>query len=375
MIRSFRQLLRANPGFESHGLLTMSLAIGGAKFQTPAQQISFFNQVLERVRTLPGVKSAGVIDNLPLSGNGSHQPIAVEGRPVLAMSDQPEVDVRVISSGYLRSLHVPLLRGRDFEDGDVAGRPAVVLVSRSMARQFWPGEDPIGKHLTMTFYPGIVREVVGVVGDVKSDGLAQTRTASTLYASLGQLSAPSPGGWGSFPMALVVRSTNPTSLASAVSSAVHQVDNEIPIRDVFTMDDLVATSLSQQRFRMSLLGAFGALALALAGIGIYSVLSYSVKRQIPEIGIRLALGAGLRDVLRLVVIQGMKPTLLGIAVGVAAALALGRVVAALLYAVKPTDPITFLAVVALLSLIAVCACLVPAYRAAKVDPVVALRYE
>ena len=376
MIRSFQRLQRVNPGFESRGVLTMTLSVASAKFPGPAQEISFLERVLQRVRTLPGVESAGVTDNLPLDGGGSHQPIAIEGLPAVAMSDQPEVDVRLITAGYISSLHIPLLRGRDINDADVAGRPAAILISQSMAQQFWPGENPIGKRLTMTFLPDAVREVVGVVGDVKLDGLDQSRPSAVLYMPLDQVSVPSTGGWSSISMTLVVRSaTDPASIAPAVSSALHEVDREIPLRDILTMDDLVSNSISQQRLNMLLLGAFGGLALLLAAIGIYSVLSYSVKRRIQEIGIRLALGASLRDVLRMILVEGMKPTLLGVAVGTAGALALGRVLSSLIYSVKSTDPLTFLAVAVLLVAISLLACVFPAYRATRVDPMVALRYE
>lgn len=376
MIRSFQQLQRVNPGFESQGVLTMTLSVASAKFPGPTQEISFFERVLQRVRTLPGVESAGVVDDLPLNSDGSHQPVAIEGRPALAMSDQPEVDVRVSSAGYMRSLQIPLLRGRDIDEADVAGRPAVILISASMAQQFWPGEDPIGKRLTMTFFPEAVREVVGVVGDVKLDGLDQSRPSSVLYMPLDQVSVPTTGGWSSIPLTLVVRSaTDPKGIASAVSNAVHEVDREIPLRDILTMDDLVSNSISQPRLNMLLLGAFGGLAVLLAAIGIYSVLSYSVKRRIQEIGIRLALGASLRDVLRMILVEGMKPTLLGVAVGIAGALALGRVLSSLIYSVKSTDPLTFLAVAILLVAISLVACVFPAYRATRVDPMVALRYE
>jgi putative ABC transport system permease protein len=376
MIRSFQQLQSVNPGFESRGVLTMTAAVSRAKFLLPAQQINFFEQVLERVRTLPGVESAGVIDDIPLNGNGSHQPIAIEGHPVAALSDQPEVDVRLISSGYMSAMHVPILLGRDFGDTDIAGRPAAILVSASLAQHFWPGEEPIGKRLTLTFFPDVVREVVGVVGDVKLDGLDQARPSTILYMPLGQASTPARGGWNSFPMTLVVRSaTNPTGIASAVANAVHEVDPEIPVREISTMDDLVTNSMSQQRFNMLLLGAFAGLALLLAAIGIYSVLSYSVKRRVQEIGIRLALGARIGQVLRMVIIEGMKPTLLGVVIGTVGALAMGHVLSSLIYGVKPTDPFTFLVVAVLLAAIALLASIIPAYRAARVDPMVALRYE
>jgi len=322
------------------------------------------------------VESAGVIDDVPLDNGGSHQPIAIEGQPEVAMADQPEVDVRLISAGYLKAMHIPLLRGRDFGEEDVLGRPASILISESMARRFWPGEDPIGKRLTLTFSPGQIREVVGVMGDVKLDGLDQTRPSTALYVPLGQLTDPQDLAFRSFPMTLVVRTaTSPGSMVSAVTNAIHQVDGSMPIRDIFTMDDLVRNSLSQSRFNMLLLGAFAGLALLLAAIGIYSVLSYSVRQRVPEIGIRLALGARVTDVLRMVVIEGMRPTLLGVAIGIAAALGLGRVVANLTFQVKPTDPKTFIAVAAVLALIALMACIVPAYRASRVDPVIALRNE
>ena len=376
MIRSFQMLRQVNPGFESHGVLTMTAAVSSAKFPELAQQISFFERVLERTRALPGVLSAGVIDDLPLSGNGSHQPIAVEGRPVVPMSEQPEVDVRVISAGYTSALRIPVLRGRDFDSSDVAGRPATTLISASLVKEFWRNENPIGKHITLTFFPGVVREVIGVVGDVKGDGLDQTRPTATLYLPLTQLTTPASGGWRSFPMAIVVRSSStPVSLVSPVTNAVREVDADVPVRDVLTMDDLVTNSLSQQRFNLSLLGAFAMLALILAAIGIYSVLSYSVRRRVQEIGIRLALGASLSDVLHMIVLEGMRPTLLGMSIGVVGALALARVMSSLVYGVKPTDPLTFLSVAAVLAIVALFASLIPAYRAAKVDPMVALRYE
>jgi len=376
MIRSFQMLRGVNPGFDSGGVLTMTTAISGTKFSDAVQQARFFDQVLGRTRTLPGVVSAGVIDDLPLNGNGSHQPIAVEGQRVVPMSEQPEVDVRAITPGYMGALRVPVLRGRDLDDTDIAGRPPTTVISASLARQFWPHENPIGKHISLTFFPRVVREVVGVVGDVKLDGLDQTRTPATLYVPLAQLTPSSGGPWRSFPMTLVVRcASNPSSLVSAVTNAIRQVDSEVPVRDIFTMDELVATSLSQQRFTLLLLGAFAVLALILAAIGIYSVLSYSVRRRVQEIGIRLALGARISDVLRMIVIEGMRPTLLGVTIGIVGALALGQVMSSLVYGVKPTDPLTFLAVAVVLAVVALSATVIPAYRAAKVDPMVALRYE
>jgi putative ABC transport system permease protein len=376
MIRSFQKLNAVNPGFDSHGVVTMTAMVSRAKFPLPAEQVSFFERVLQRVRTLPGVESAGVADDIPLDNGGSHQPIAISGRPTLPASEQPEVDVRIISTSYMAALHIPILRGRDIGEADIAGRPKVVLISESMARQFWPGEDALGKRLTLTFSPESSREVVGIVGDVKLDGLDQTRPSAALYSPLDQVSASVNGGWSSFPMTLLVRTTSrPAEMVSAVSNVVHEVDREMPLRDILTMDDLVANSLSQRRFNMLLLGAFAALAMLLAAVGIYSVLSYSVKRSMREIGIRLALGARLGDVLRIVIFEGMKPTLIGVALGTAGALALGRLLSSLMYEVQPTDPLTFIAVTAVLTAIAFFASVIPAYRATKVDPLVALRCE
>jgi len=376
MIRSFQQLQRVNPGFDSENVMTMTLAVARSQFPTPPQQIAFYQQVLDRVHTLPGVQSAGVVDNVPLDGGGSHQPIAIEGRPALAMADQPEVDVRIATPGYLSSMRIPIVRGRDFNDSDAASRPGVVLISETMAREFWPGENPVGKRLTSSFFPGVVREIVGVVGDVKMDGLDQTRPSSSLYIPLAQLTPSSLAEWQSFPMILVIRTANdPAAIVSAATNTVHEINSDIPVRDVLSMNAVLANSVGQQRFNMLLLGAFGVLALLLAAIGIYSVLSYSVRRRLQEIGIRLALGAKLDDVLRMVVFEGMKPVIFGVALGIAGAFALGRLLASLVFSVRPTDPITFFAAAALLALISLFACVIPAYRATRVDPIAALRYE
>ena len=376
MIRSFQQLQQVNPGFDSENVMTMTLAVARTQFSSPLQQGAFYQQVLDRVRNLPGVQTAGVVDDVPLGGGGSHQPIAIEGRPALAMADQPEVDVRIATPGYISSMRIPLVRGRDFNEADAAGKLPVVLISQTMAREFWPGEDPIGKRLTLTFFPGAVREIVGVVGDVKMDGLDQTRPSSSLYIPLAQLTLPSLGEWRSFPMILVVRTaTDSGAVVSAATNAVHEIRTDVPVRNVLSMNEVMANSVAQQRFNMLLLGAFGLVALFLAGMGIYSVLSYSVRRRVPEIGIRLALGAELRDVLRMVVVEGMKPVIVGVVLGIAGAFVLGRFLASLIFSVRPTDPVTFLATAGLLAFISMFACVIPAYRATRVDPIAALRYE
>jgi putative ABC transport system permease protein len=376
LIRSLWMLRGVNPGFDPDHVITMFVSIPSTKFTTPQQQISFYDRVLRRVQVLPGVQSDGVIDALPLTGGGSHQPVQIEERPLLAMADQPEVDVRLISPGYRSAMHIPLLRGRDLNDSDVAGRLGVVLISQSMARQFWPNEDPIGKRLTMYFFPEMTREVVGVVADVKDDALSQTRSASMLYMPLGQVSAGRDGQWQSFGMTLAVRTrTDPRSVTSAITNAVNEIDSEVPLLYVKTMQDTIDESLLQQRFTMLLLSSFAGLALLLAAVGIYSVLAYTVRSRVREIGIRMALGAQIRDVVGMVVADGLKPTCIGVVVGLAGAMALGRVISNLIYGVAASDPLTIAAVTLLLGLVALFASIIPAYRATRVDALRALREE
>ena len=368
MIRSLWALRSVNPGLDPHNILTVQITLPRERYAKPEQQLAFYKEVVERVRSLPGVDSAGTIDALPFATDGSTEPVAIEGRPAVEFAMQPEVAVRTISPGYVHAARIPLLAGRDFTDADTLERPLVVVISESMARQFWPNEDPIGKRLTLSFFPGKVREVIGVVGDVKFRGLADRESLSSVYVPLAQITF-----WN---QALVIRSSAaPLTLVSAVTKVVHQVDPDKPVRDVRTLDDLLADSLSQQRFSMLLLAVFAGLALVLAAVGIYSVLAYAVRRRQREIGIRMALGAQLGDVLRMVVVEGMRPALIGIALGLAAALALGRVVSSLVFGVSQSDPLTFLSVGILLALVAAVASLLPAYRATRVDPMVALREE
>jgi len=330
MVRTLWQLSSVHPGFDPNNVLTMTVPVPANKFPTAAAQSAFFDRVLQQVRRTPGVESAGVVDDLPLGNGGSHQPVAIEGQPVVPMADQPEVDVRLISSGYLRALRVPLLSGRDISDSDVVGRTPVALVSESMAKRFWPHQDPLGKHLTLTFFPNEVREVVGIIGDVKLDSLDETRPVATVYWPLDQMVAPPAEPWRSFGMSLAVRtSADPLSAVSAVTTAVRQVDPQTPVIDVISMNGLISNSLSPQRSNMFLLAAFAGLALVLTAVGIYSVLAYTVRRRVREIGIRMALGASHSDVLKMVIADGLKPILLGVGIGFAAALALGRVVSSL----------------------------------------------
>jgi len=376
LIRSLATLRHLNPGFDPDRLLTLEVSIPSSKFSEPAQQVRFFDRVLDRVRGVPGVQSAGFVDSLPLSGDGSHQPVSVEGRPVVAMADQPEVDVRLISPGYISAMHIALLSGRDIDRSDVANRPGAVLISQSMAKLFWPNESPLGKHLTLYFYRDLPRVVVGVVADVKMDSLHETRPAPALYFPLAQVSPATGGAWHSFGMSLAVRTDgNPLNVVAMVTDSIRDVDAEVPLLSIRTMDESLSASLSPQRFTMLLLAAFALTALLLAAAGIYGVMAYLVTRRTREIGVRMALGALAGDVLRLVIGQGMWTTVVGMAIGIGGSFALTRTMQSLLFGVSTTDPLTLAGVVVLLAAVSFLACWIPARRATKVDPLVALRYE
>jgi putative ABC transport system permease protein len=367
LIRTLWALRNANPGFDPHNVLTLSLAIPRAKYPQPAQRIRFFDQLLKQVRALPGVESAGAIDDLPLSGNGSNWPIAIEGRPAGKLAEQPEVDTCMVSPGYFRTMRVPLLRGWFFKESDRPGTQPVILISEAMAKQFWPNESPLGRHLTTAFDPGASLKVVGVVGNVKDRGLARLSPVATMYIPIFQFSGPF--------VSLVVRTAvKPTSMISSVTSTVHQMLPDQPLR-VMSMDQVLNDSLSQQRFSMMLLAAFAGLALVLAAIGVYGVIAYSVSERTHEIGVRVALGAQRTDILKQVVGEGMLLVLIGIGIGIAAALGLTHVLASMLYGVHPADPMTFTGVSLILTGVALLASYIPARRATKADPLVALRYE
>jgi len=376
MIRTLWNLRSVHPGFVSDRVLTMRLGIAANEFSTEAQQVQFYEQLLQRVRALPGVQSAAVTDDLPLEG-GSMQPVAVEGQPTVEMAHQPEVSVRLLSPQFMKTMGIPIVRGREITDADTATSAPVVLVSESMAKQFWPNEDPIGKRLTLTFFPKQVRQVVGVVGDVKDRGLDNQDPISTLYWPLTQFYAPQ--AWGKFRamgLALAVRTaSDPASVAPAVRNAVREISPATPLTDVRTMEELVAESLSPQRFNMLLFAAFAGLALVLATVGLYSVVAYATRQRVKEIGIRMALGAARTDVLGAIVLDGLRPTVIGIAIGTGAAVSLSHVLATVIYGVTATDVSTYVVVAALLGSVGVLASIIPAYRATLVDPVRTLRDE
>lgn len=373
MVRSLRALQKTDPGFDERNVLTMNLDVPRHQFTGPAQETQFFNEVLTRVRALPGVESASTIDDLPLEG-GSNQPVLAEGRPAVAMAEQPEVSVRVVSPGYFKTMRIPVLEGRDIDASDSADSRAVVVISKSMAKQFWPNENAIGRTLKLTFFPDKERVVVGVVGDVKQNGLDSTAGIATLYWPVAQVGNSAQGAWRPVGMSLVLRtSVQPRTLSNAVATAVSQVNSNVALDNVMTLEDLVGDTLTQRRFNMQLLSIFSVLALALCTIGIYSVVAYSVKRRLREIGVRLALGASFRDIAGLVLIQAMKPTVAGVAIGIAASLAMGRTANSLIYGVSAMDTETFVVVTALLVLVSFTASLAPALRATRVNPLAVLR--
>jgi predicted permease len=366
LVRSLWLLSKVDPGFEPKNLVTMLLTLPEAKYKEPERQVQMFRDALERFRAIPGVESVGGADTLPLQGGGNW-PVQIEGRPQQPLAQQPNIAGNLVLGDYFRTLRIPLRKGRVFTEQDRLDAPAVAVISESMAKKFWPGEDPIGKRFVIAFFPDKVREVVGVVGDVKKRGLQLLEAVPTMYFPLAQI----PRGRMSF----AIRTSSVETVTPAAVAAIHQLDPAQPVARVQTMQKIVDDSLAQQRSTMWLLGGFATLAVVLAAIGIYSVLSYLVRRRGREIGIRIALGAQPKDVLKLVVGQGMRPVLVGIAGGVAAALVFGRLLSSLVFGVAPTDPLTFASVAGLLGFIALVACFVPARQATRIGGVQALREE
>lgn len=368
MIRSFWKLQQVDPGFDINNALTMSVVLTPTRYSEPHQQLAFFDRVLEQIRAVPGVVSVGVTTTVPLAGSGSTQPFSIEGRPTGAIAEQPMAQTRYISPDYFRAIGIPLRQGRFFSDQDRDKSAPVVIISEAMARRFFPGENPVGKRLTPSFHlEQGVREIVGVVGDVKARGL-DSDSSTMMYLPFKQSPRPF--------LSFVVRTTsNPESLIQPVSKAIYSIDNEQALTDVQTMEQVLTQSLSGQRFNMTLLLAFAGVALMLAAAGVYGVMNYTVALRRRELGIRMALGAARMDVLRLVLGQGLTLTLIGVGAGLISAYALTRLMASLLYGVTATDYLTFGIVSAVLIIVGVAASYVPARRATKVNPTIALRAE
>jgi putative ABC transport system permease protein len=331
-----------------------------ARYPSPAQRKSFFDAALQRIRALPGVEAAGTIDDLPFI-EGSAQSLVLERYP--PQRDPVAVQVRQITPGYMRAMGIPVLRGRDIEESD----PEVLLVSEAAAKLYWGEDDPLGRRATLpALSKTILRQVVGVVGDVKQRNLIESATPTVYFYTR------EPYGRAT----LVIRTAvAPDTLRQPATAAIHAIDPEQPVARMRTMAQVLDGTLTSQRFGALLLGAFAAVSMLLAAVGIYSVLSYIVRGRSREIGIRTALGAQRADVLRLVIAEGMWPVAAGIAAGTIAALATAKVMESLVFGVSASDPLTLAAVGATLACVALLASLVPAYRALRLDPVQALRTE
>ena len=369
LIQSFLRLERVAPGFNPHHVLTFSLDLPETRYST-VQQAAFYRQLISRIETLPGVTQASAVLPLPLSRSQMGVGFEIEGRP-MAQGDLPETDFSTIGLNYFHTMGIPLVKGRDFTAHDDLKSTPVCIINETLARKYFPGEDPLGKRIKPTLSvdnnPPPMREIVGVVGDVKHRNLS-AESGPEVYVPHAQVPFST--------MAVIVRTeTEPQSITAAVQREVRSLDKDLPLINVRTLDEYVSTSVERPRFNTLLLGIFAAVALILTAVGLYGVLAYTVAQRTHEIGIRMALGAQTRNVLRLVIGQGMLLALIGIGTGLAVAWMVTRLLASLLYGISARDPVTFAGVALLLSAVALLACYIPARRATRVDPVIALRYE
>jgi putative ABC transport system permease protein len=368
LLRSMAHALSVELGFNPDRLLTMQLQPPDSDYDAARLRV-FFDECLARVSALPGVESAATTHALPIDGSQWNTLVHAADKPVPQPGQFPNTEFTPISANYFEAMGIRLSQGRWFNSADSASAPTVAIVNESLARRIWPGEDPLGKRLR-TGRPEMSSpwlEVVGVVADVKSYGV-ESATPLQTYVPFAQ--SPPSNFW------LVARTTgNPMQAAAGVERAIHSIDKDLPFSSVRSMDQLLGNSLGARRLTLVLIGSFAALALLLAAIGVYGVISYSVRRRTHEIGVRMALGAQRRDVLKLILAQGARLALLGVAIGLSAALALTRWMETLLFEVRPTDPLTFTVTAAVLALVALIACYFPARRATKFDPMVAMRRE
>ncbi len=368
MIKSFMRLQSVNPGFNSENLLTVRMLLPASKYREDHQVISFFNQIVGRVETIPGVRSASAINFLPFTGLAAATGFTVVGHPQPGVGEEPGTEVRVAQPGYFETMGIPIIKGRTFTDKEATELSHVVIVNEAMVKEHFPNQDPLGQKLLIDMMDKPAPcEIIGVVGDVKHHGL-DTEVRPFAYW-------PPPELTYSF-MSIVVRTdSDPDTIAAAIQREVSVMDKDLPIADVRMMQDLISESVSRSRFSTLLLTIFAGVALVLAAVGIYGVMSYSVTQRTHEIGIRMALGAGRSNVLRLVVGRGMLLTAIGLAIGLGASFALTRFLSSMLFGISAVDPITFAMVTAVLGSISLAACYIPALKATKVDPMIALRYE
>ncbi|MGB7764080.1 MAG: FtsX-like permease family protein, partial [Candidatus Acidiferrales bacterium] len=368
LLKSFYVLTHSSPGFDPQHLLTGVVDLPKAQYVKPEQWNAFFRQAVDRLKALPGVEGAAAALPTPFTGSNLGYGFNIVGAPPLPPGQSLHALAHAVTPDYFRVMRIPLVRGRDFTEADTApNAEKVVIIGAELARQYFAHTDPLAHSLIIHGLADYHARIIGVVGDVKDKTMADAPTPM-MYLPYTQ------ERW--WVMSFVLRTNgNPSSLAGALQTQIHQIDASLPVEDVRPMTSFISESEGDARFRSTLLGLFGVLALVLATVGIYSVLAYVVAQRTHEIGIRMALGAQQRDVLRLVVGQGMRAVLIGVAIGIAAALALSRLLAQLLYGVGDKDPVTFAAVTVLLTLVALAACYIPARRAMRVDPMVALRYE
>lgn len=366
LMESFSRLIRVNPGLTSQGVMTFPLNLPPARYAQPAQQAEFMRQLLERVHGIPEVQSAGAASYLPLAGGLRFVFFCAEGCTCLGIGKDPTIAVRQVTPGYFETMGTPLLRGRVFSENDTAAGQPVAIVNETTAKRYWPEQDPIGKHIANS-RDRVQREIVGVVADVKFSSLSAANSEE-MYLPMEQ--APWPV------VSLLVRSQgNMQPLIFAVRGKVAEVDPSLPVSGVVSMEQIVASSVAQPRLVMQFAGVFAGFALLLAAVGIYGVMAYSVAARNQEMGIRVALGARPANIFGLVVGQGMRLTLAGVVLGIAGSFALTRLLASLLFNIRATDPLVFTAAALILMATAFVACYLPARRATRVDPIVALRYE
>ena len=371
MVKSLSRLLRVDSGFRTENVLTMEFNLNSSRYASNPPILNFWQQALEKVRALPGVRSAGVATAVPLTFDHSRTDISFAGMPVPARGQYPHPDIHVVSSGYVESLGIPLIRGRSVQDTDTETAPQVGLINDKLAERYFKDQDPIGKQF-MWGHPRPDRPttwitIVGVVGDTKLYGLANPSRYEVYVPYRQNVSSD---------MYLVVRSAvDPASLIGTIRGAVATLDKDLPAFSIATMQAMETNAVSDRRSTLLLLTAFSGFALLLAGMGIYGVIAFSTARRTHEIGIRVALGAQRGDVLRLILGECARLALLGVGIGVTAALALTRLMSTMLYGVSANDPLTFIGVAAVLIAVAFAACWLPARRAMRVDPMIALRYE
>jgi putative ABC transport system permease protein len=369
LLRSLLHLLSVSPGFDATKVLTMRVSVIGKKYDDDKILRQFFNQALERIRALPGVEAAGAVSEVPLGNNMDMYGFHAEGKINANPELDPSAERYCVSPGYRNVMHIPLLRGRDLEDTDNAGSPQAILINDEAARQMWPGDDPLGKRVKIGGTDKPWWTVVGVVGSVRQHGLDLPPTMQ-FYVPHSQWPYPDSD------LTLVIRTAGkPTAIRGAARDAVRSIDPNQPISQVMPLEDYVGLSVQSRRLSLILLGSFAAIALLLSIVGIYGVTAYAVAQRTREIGVRMALGAQVRQVLSLLLRQALLLVLVGVALGVAASAAFTQLLASMLFEVKPTDPATIVFVSALLVSVALLACWIPARRATRIDPMIALRYE